>query len=29
VPCVLSRHKDNAGDVLITYDGTGDFWGQG
>jgi len=29
VPCVVSRHKDNAGDVLITYDGTGDFWGQG
>jgi hypothetical protein len=29
VPCVLSRHKDNAGDVVITYDGTGDFWGQG
>jgi hypothetical protein len=29
VPCVLSRNKDNAGDVLITFDGTGDFWGQG
>jgi hypothetical protein len=29
VPCVLSRSKNNAGDVLITFDGTGDFWGQG
>lgn len=29
VPCVLSRTKNNAGDVLITFDGNGDFWGQG
>ena len=28
-PCLLSRHKGNAGDVILTYDGTGDFWGQG
>jgi hypothetical protein len=28
-PCVLARHKDNAGDLVITFDGTGDFWGQG
>lgn len=29
VPCVLSRNKDNAGDVVISFLGTGDFWGQG
>ena len=29
VPCVLSRNKDNAGDVVITFLGTGDFWGEG
>lgn len=28
-PCLLSRHKGNAGDVILTFDGTGDFWGQG
>lgn len=28
-PCLVSRHKDNAGDVILVFDGTGDFWGQG
>jgi hypothetical protein len=28
-PCLLSRHKDNAGDVILTFLGTGDYFGSG
>ena len=28
-PCVLSRHKGHGGDVILTFVGNGDFWGQG
>jgi hypothetical protein len=28
-PCVLSRNKTGAGAVVISFLGTGDFWGQG
>ena len=29
VPCVLSRFKEISGDIVISFDGNGDFWGQG
>jgi hypothetical protein len=29
VPCVASRSKDKSGDVVISFFGTGDFYGQG